>query len=62
MPGESLNENEQPRHEIFINELSERLENPIHKRVLKAYHSPDPVRAMETELGKILLEVLENED
>lgn len=62
MPSESLGENKQSRHEIYINELSERLENPLHKRVLKAYNSPDPVRAMEAELGKILLEVLENED
>ena len=59
---ESSKKDKTPRHEVYRNELNERLPNPIHRRVLKAYRDPDPVRAMEEELGKILLEVIENED
>ncbi len=62
MPVKSSKKNKTPHHEVYRNELNERLTNPIHRRVLGAYCESDPVRAMEKELGEILLEVLEDED
>jgi len=46
----------------YQTDLITRLTNPIHKRLVQSYSSSSPVRSMENELGKILLEVLENED
>jgi hypothetical protein len=42
----------------FISELLEEISDQFHKRIIGAYQDNDPVFAMETELGKILLEVL----
>lgn len=51
------------RCEEFINELLEEISDPVHKRLVQTYLvSNDPVRSMESELGKILIEVLNSED
>ncbi len=50
------------RSNEFLSELLEEITDPIHKRIIKAYQGDAPVQVMETELGKILLEVLTHED
>lgn len=49
------------RKKIF-DELLKGLKNPIHKRLIQAYQGEDPLKSMESELGKILLEILNRED
>lgn len=49
-------------HDAFLDELKGHVIDPIHKRLLQSYIGDDPLRAMEQELDKILLEVLSNED
>jgi hypothetical protein len=45
-----------------LNELEEKVTNPVHKRLIQAYKGNDPRKSMEDELGKILIEVLRRED
>jgi len=54
--------NRKLRFKIYQNDLDARLTDEIHKRIIKAYDNSDPVRAMENELGKILLEVLDDDE
>jgi len=49
------------KKEQLLQELISNLPNPIHKRLIEAYESESPLRSMESELGKILLEIY-NED
>jgi len=46
----------------YLDELLAELPNPVHKRLIQAYQGNDPVQSMESELGKILMEVLHRED
>lgn len=46
----------------ILDELAQRMDNPIHKRLLEFCEGDDPVASMEEELQKILLEVLAHED
>lgn len=48
--------------EQYLDELLAQLSDPIHKRLIQAHRSTDPVKSMESELGNILLEVLHSED
>jgi hypothetical protein len=49
--------------EKYLKLLQERLESPLQKRLVGAYQEKDdPVKAMELELGKVLIEILEHED
>ena len=48
--------------EEYIDELLSELLDPVHKRLIQAYQGNDPVQSMESELGKILMEVLNCED
>ena len=48
-----------PRRQEFLDDILRHLEDPIHKRLLQAYRSDNPVNFMETELGRILKEILE---
>ncbi len=48
--------------QMFLEELRQEISNPLHKRLLQAYQGQAPVQSMETELTKILLEVLHRED
>jgi hypothetical protein len=50
------------RLEEFLAELQGNITDPIHLRLIKAYQSADPVTSMETELGKILMEVVKSEN
>lgn len=50
------------RCEKFLEELKGQLPDPIHKRILEAYKTDDPVQSMETELSKILLEIISREN
>lgn len=50
------------RQEEFLNELREEISDPLHKRLIQSYHGDNPVGSMESELVKILLEVLHRED
>jgi hypothetical protein len=43
--------------ELFLEEVTD----PIHKRLIEAYRREDSVASMESELGRILEEVVENE-
>jgi len=51
-----------PSGEKYLDELLEELSDPVHKRLIEAYQGDDPVQSMESELGKILIEVLRCED
>jgi len=48
--------------EEYLDELLAELSDPVHKRLIQAYRGNDPVELMESELGKILMEVLYRED
>ena len=48
--------------EEYLDELLAELSDPIHKQLIQAYRGNDPVQSMESELGKILMEVLKRED
>jgi len=50
------------RREEFLDELQRELSDPLHRRLIQAYQGDDPVQSMESELAKILLEVLRHED
>lgn len=50
------------RRKKFLEELEEQLSDPIHRRLIKACQADNPVQSMESELGKILLEILHRED
>ena len=51
-------ENEDSLTKQFLAELESTAQDEVHKRLIKAYREPDPVRAMEAEFSTILLEVL----
>jgi hypothetical protein len=46
----------------FLKEVKEKLQNPIHKRIIEAYKEDDPLHSMEEELGKIIMEILQREN
>ena len=48
--------------EEYLDELLAELSEPVHKRLIQAYRGNNPVQSMESELGKILMEVLNRED
>lgn len=48
--------------EQYLQELAEQAEDPICKRLITAYKGSKPMESMETELGRILKEVVERED
>ena len=48
--------------DVFIEEIVAQLSDPIHKRIIQAHTSADPVQSMESEIGNVLLEVLNRED
>jgi len=50
------------KYSEYLIELLEIIEDTLHKRIIKAFDDEDPVRSMEAELGKALLEMLGNED
>ena len=45
----------------YLEELTESLSDSFHKRIIKAYAGENPVESMESELTKILTEVLNRE-
>lgn len=53
--------NKKDKREQLLQDFIGNLSDPIHKRLIEAYKSDIPLESMETELGKILLEVY-NED
>ena len=53
--------NNQQRTEEYLRELIESAGSGIHSRLLSAYGGDDPIQSMETELGKILEEVMDRE-
>ncbi len=53
---------QRPPEDVFMDELVTQLSDPIHRRIIQAHHGVDPVQSMESEIGKILLEVLNRED
>ena len=48
--------------EEYLDELLAELSDPVHKRLIQAYRGNDPVQSMESELEKILMEVLRCEN
>lgn len=48
--------------EEYLDELLAELSDPVHKRLIQAYRGDDPVQSMESELGRILMEVLRREN
>jgi hypothetical protein len=53
---------QRPPEDVFVEELVAQLSDPIHKRIIQAHTTADPVQSMEFEIGKVLLEVLIRED
>jgi len=53
---------EHSSREEYLDELLAELSSPVHKRLIQAYRGDDPVQSMESELGKILMEVLRREN
>ena len=53
---------EESRREEFLDELKREVSGPLHRRLIQAYRGDNPVQSMESELAKILLEVLRRED
>jgi len=53
---------EKSRREEFLDELQRGVSDPFHRRLIQAYRGDNPVQSMESELTKILLEVLRGED
>ena len=53
---------QKPPENVFMEELVAQLSDPIHKRIIQAHTSTDPVQSMESEIGKVLLEILNRED
>jgi hypothetical protein len=50
------------RTEEFLSKLESSLENPTHKRLIRAYAVGKPVLSMELELAKILQEIIDRAD
>ena len=50
------------RGDEFLGEMERRVSDPLHKRLIQAYHGEDPAQSMEFELATILLEILHRED
>ena len=46
----------------YLAEVLHHLTDPLHKRIIKAYEPANPVQSMESELGKIIMEILDRED
>ena len=46
----------------FIERLEQDAENPLHKRILSSYSANRSTKAMEDELSKALLEVVNHAD
>ena len=53
---------QRPPEDVFMDELVTQLSDPIHRRIIQAHHGVDPVQSMESEIGRILLEVLNREN
>jgi len=45
----------------YLEELTESVSDPFHIRIINAYSGKNPVESMESELRKILIEVLKSE-
>ena len=54
-----LNDSQKEKH---LAEILETLSDPFHKRIIAEYQSDDPVQSMETELGEIIMEIINRED
>ena len=50
------------RFNAYLDEIYNELDDPFHKRIISAYKTNNPLKEMEEELGKILMEVIENEN
>lgn len=50
------------KREEFLGEILKEISDPIHRRLIQAYEEDNPVDSMESELRKILMEVLQRED
>lgn len=48
--------------EKYLSLLLEKIKDPLHERIIKAYAKEDSVASMESELGLILTEILNRED
>lgn len=46
----------------YIDEISEKLKDQYHRRLIQAYDKEKPLISLESELEKILLEVMSSED
>jgi len=50
------------RRKKFLEEIQAELSSPLHKRLIQVCEGANAVKRMESELGKILLEILHRED
>ena len=53
-----LKDSQQEKH---LAEILEILTGPFHIRIIEKYQSDDPVQTMETELGEIIMEIINYE-
>ena len=54
-----LNNSQKEKH---LAEILEILTDPFHIRIIEKYQVDDPVQAMETELGEIIMEITNHDD
>ena len=63
--GKRLMQRESPqdcRRRKFLEEMQREVSDPLHKRLIQACEGDNAVERMESELGKMLLEILHRED
>ena len=53
---------QKPSEDTIVEELVAQVSDPIHQRIIQAHRGVDPVQSMESEIGRILLEVLNREN
>lgn len=62
-PNAEVDQTKLSHREKYLHLLLEQLTSPLEKRLVGAYlKKSDPVKAMESELGEALMEVLSRED
>ncbi|MCL5986308.1 MAG: hypothetical protein M1371_07050 [Actinobacteria bacterium] len=54
--------NKSNKFEEFLEEILKEISDPVHQRIIQAYIGENPVDSMESELRKILNEVIQGED
>ena len=57
-----MNQSRLDKTQEYKQELLDLVTDPVLKQIIKSYNFPNPVNQMETELDKILMEILNEEN